>query len=63
MTLTDLMSGSGLTHYAIVALVIFFGAFLAIAAWIWMPSHKGWWARAAQIPLDDTTTTAPAEAL
>jgi hypothetical protein len=30
MTLTDLMSGSGLSHYAIVALVLFFAAFITI---------------------------------
>ncbi|MCC7053163.1 MAG: CcoQ/FixQ family Cbb3-type cytochrome c oxidase assembly chaperone [Gemmatimonadaceae bacterium] len=67
MSLTDLMSGAGLSHYAIVALILFFGAFIALAAWTWWPSHKGWWSDAANIPLDDATTpsstTAPAEAL
>jgi cbb3-type cytochrome oxidase subunit 3 len=55
MTLTDLMSGSGLSHYAIVALVLFFAAFVAIGVWVWMPSHRQWWTDAARIPLDDTT--------
>ena len=59
MTLTDLMSGSGLSHYAIVALVLFFGAFNAIGVWVWMPSHKKWWNDAARIPLDDDTPPAP----
>jgi cbb3-type cytochrome oxidase subunit 3 len=59
MTLTDLMSGSGLSHYAIVALVLFFGAFIAIGVWVWMPSHKKSWNDAASIPLDDTTTSTP----
>ena len=55
MTLTDVMSGSGLSHYAIVALVLFFAAFIAIGIWVWMPSHRRRWTDAAQIPLDDTT--------
>ena len=59
MTLTDLMSGSGLSGYAVVALVLFFGAFIAIGVWVWMPSHKKWWSDAAQIPLDDSTTSTP----
>ena len=59
MTLTDLMSGSGLSHYAIVALLIFFGAFIAIGVWVWMPSHRKWWSDAACIPLDDNTPTNP----
>jgi cbb3-type cytochrome oxidase subunit 3 len=57
MSLTDLMSGAGLSHYAVVALVIFLGTFLALAAWIWWPSHRVWWREAARIPLDDATTT------
>jgi cbb3-type cytochrome oxidase subunit 3 len=57
MSLTDLMSGAGLSGYAIVALILFFGAFIAIAFWVWWPSHKAWWSEAAQIPLDDVTTT------
>ena len=57
MSLTDLMSGAGLAHYAVVALILFFGAFLALSAWIFWPSHRAWWRAAAQIPLDDTTST------
>ncbi len=57
MSLTDLMSGAGLSHYAVVALILFFGSFLALCAWIFWPSHRAWWQAAAQIPLDDTTTT------
>jgi cbb3-type cytochrome oxidase subunit 3 len=49
------MSGAGLSHYAVVALILFFGTFIALAIWIWMPSHKTWWSDAAQIPLDDST--------
>lgn len=64
MTMTDLMSGAGLSHYAVVALILFFGSFIALAIWVWMPSHRAWWRDAATIPLDDTTpTAASAEAL
>jgi cbb3-type cytochrome oxidase subunit 3 len=57
MSLTDLMSGAGLSHYAVVALILFFVSFLALSAWIFWPSHRAWWRDAAQIPLDDITTT------
>jgi hypothetical protein len=40
MSLTDLMSGAGLSGYAIVALILFFASFIAIAFWVWWPSHK-----------------------
>jgi cbb3-type cytochrome oxidase subunit 3 len=59
MTLTDVMSGAGLSHYAVVALILFFGTFIALAVWIWMPSHRKWWSDAAQIPLDDSTPATP----
>lgn len=57
MSLTDLMSGAGLSGYAIVAMILFLGAFVAIAFWVWWPSHKAWWTEAAQLPLDDGSTT------
>jgi cbb3-type cytochrome oxidase subunit 3 len=57
MSLTDLMSGAGLSGYAIVALILFFGAFLLIAGWIFWPAHGAWWRDAARIPLDDTHPT------
>jgi cbb3-type cytochrome oxidase subunit 3 len=55
MSLTDLMSGAGLSHYAVVALILFFGSFLSLVAWVWWPSHTSWWTAAAQIPLNDET--------
>ncbi len=57
MSLTDLMSGAGLSSYAVVALVLFFGAFLALVAWVWWPSHRKGFSEAAHIPLDDESTT------
>ncbi len=59
MSLTDLMSGAGLASYAIVALILFFGAFLALVGWVFWPGHRAWWTEAAQIPLDDASTTTP----
>ncbi len=59
MSLTDLMSGAGLSHYAVVALILFFASFLALCAWIFWPSHRAWWRDAAQLPLDDATPTPP----
>jgi cbb3-type cytochrome oxidase subunit 3 len=57
MSLTDLMSGAGLAHYAVVALVLFFAVFVAVSVWLWWPSHHSRWARAANLPLHDAPTT------
>ena len=54
MRLTDIMSGSGLAIYAEVALILFFVAFLIIAAWIFLPSRKRELDRASRIPLDES---------
>jgi cbb3-type cytochrome oxidase subunit 3 len=62
MSLTDLMSGAGLSGYAVVALVIFFATFLALTAWIYWPTHRRSYSDAARIPLDDSPTTCPPEA-
>lgn len=56
MSLTDIMSNAGLSSYAVVALVLFFGVFIAITGWVFWPSHKTWWRHAASLPLDDRTT-------
>ncbi len=63
MSLTDLMSGAGLSRYAEVALVIFFVTFIALAAWIYWPTHRRSFSEAARLPLDDSPTPSPAEAL
>ncbi|HYW49122.1 MAG TPA: cbb3-type cytochrome c oxidase subunit 3 [Gemmatimonadaceae bacterium] len=57
MSLTDLMSGAGLSHYAVVALILFFASFVALGAWIFWPGHRAGWRAASAIPLDDDTTT------
>lgn len=53
MRLTDIMSGSGLSSYAIVGLLIFMAAFIAIVVVTFLPSRKGEFDRASKLPLDD----------
>jgi cbb3-type cytochrome oxidase subunit 3 len=55
MTLTDLMSGAGLSSYAVIALILFFGTFIALIGWIWWPSRKAEWNSDALIPLHEAT--------
>jgi cbb3-type cytochrome oxidase subunit 3 len=54
MSLTDLMSGAGLSHYAVVALVLFFSVFVAVCAWLWWPTRRNRWSDIATLPLSDT---------
>ncbi len=58
MKLVDVMSASGLSGYAIVALLLFFAAFLMVLAMILAPGSAARMAQAAQLPLDDTTRPA-----
>lgn len=53
MSLTEIMSASGLSRYAEVALVLFFVAFLLIVWRIFRPSKKREFDRAATLPLDE----------
>ncbi len=55
MKLVDVMSAAGLSGYAIVALLLFFAAFLMVLAMILAPGSSARLARAAQLPLDDDT--------
>lgn len=57
MKLADIMSASGLSIYAIVALVLFVGAFLAVVVLTFAPGSKARHDRAARLPLDDDATT------
>jgi cbb3-type cytochrome oxidase subunit 3 len=59
MSLTEIMSSAGLSRYAEVALVLFLVAFLLIVWRIFLPSRKPSFDRAARLPLDDDTDTAP----
>lgn len=53
MKLVDVMSASGLSMYAIVALVLFVSAFVAVVALTFAPGSAARHARAARLPLDD----------
>jgi cbb3-type cytochrome oxidase subunit 3 len=53
MSLTDLMSHSGLAVYAEVALVLFLLAFLVIAVRTFLPGRQAEMDAASRLPLDD----------
>lgn len=53
MKLVDVMSASGLSGYAIVALLLFVAAFLMVVMMILAPGSGERMARAAQLPLED----------
>lgn len=53
MKLSDIMSNSGLSMYAEVALVLFLGVFIAIAIRTFLPSRQRTLDEAARLPLDD----------
>lgn len=56
MKLSDVMSASGLSMYAIVALVLFVVAFLAIVIHTFAPRNAAGFARDARLPLEDEPT-------
>lgn len=53
MKLMDVMSASGLSMYAIVALLLFVGAFIAVVLLIFAPGAKERHERASRLPLED----------
>ncbi len=53
MKLADVMSASGLSGYAIVALVLFVAAFCAVVLMILAPGATERFAQASRLPLDD----------
>ena len=53
MSLTDLMSHSGLAVYAEIALILFVLAFLVIAVRIFLPGRRAEMDAASRLPLDD----------
>lgn len=56
MKLGDVMSASGLSGYAVVALVLFVAAFAMVLAMILAPGSAARMNAAARLPLDDGTT-------
>ncbi len=53
MKLSDIMAAAGLSFYAQVALVIFFGVFIAVTIYTWKPSRRAELRDAAMLPLND----------
>jgi len=51
--LSDVVSHSGLSFYAEVALVLFLIAFVAIAIWIFRPGRRSEMDHMSRLPLDD----------
>jgi cbb3-type cytochrome oxidase subunit 3 len=54
MRLSDVMGNSGLAGYAVIAMILFMLAFVAIVVRIFRPSRRDEMERARQIPFDDT---------
>ena len=59
MSLTDIMSGSGLSVYTEIALLLFLAAFIGIVWRAFSPSRSETLRRAARLPLDDDTPQTP----
>ena len=59
MSLTQIMSGANLDHYAQVSLVLFLFAFALICWRVLSPRFKATYDRAARMPLDDDNPQTP----
>lgn len=59
MKLSDIMSSMQLSSYAEIALVLFLGAFGAIAISLFWNRKREEWDRYRHLPLDDTDITLP----
>jgi len=59
MSLSEIMSASGLSGYAVVALVIFFVVFVAVVVRIYLPSRRREMDEASRLPLDDDHVQTP----
>ncbi len=53
-SLTDVVSGAGLSGYAEIALVIFFIAFIGVVISLFAPSKRLTYERMRHLPMDDT---------
>jgi len=54
-SLTDVVSGAGLSGYAEIALVIFLIAFIGVVISLFVPSKRLTYERMRQLPLDGDT--------
>lgn len=61
MKLSDIMSNSGLSIYAEVALVLFLAAFVFIVIRTYLPSRRKELEEIARIPLEEAPTVPPSE--
>jgi cbb3-type cytochrome oxidase subunit 3 len=52
-SLTDVVSGAGLSGYAEIALVIFFVAFVGVVISLYLPSKQRTYERLRNLPMDD----------
>ncbi len=59
MSLTDIMSGSGLSVYTEIALLLFLAAFIGIVWRAFSPNRAEFLRRVARMPLDDDTPQTP----
>lgn len=59
MSLTDIMSGSGLVHFAEAALLLFVLAFLLVVARTFAPGRRAELDRIRHLPLDDDDAPPP----
>ena len=55
-SLTDVVSGAGLSGYAEIALIIFFVAFLGVVASLFLPSRQKTYERMRHLPMDERVT-------
>ena len=59
MTLTDLMSNSGLVIFAEIALLLFLAAFIVVVVRIFAPGRRREMEAAGRLPLDDHDPVTP----
>lgn len=59
MKLSDIMSYAQLSFYTEVALVLFFGVFIAVSIRTFMPSRRGEMDAASRLPLEDEVVLTP----
>lgn len=52
MRMSDIMSHAGLAWYAEVALVLFFGVFVGVVVWTFLPSRRRTLDAQARLPLE-----------
>ena len=59
MTLTEIMSNSGLSRYAELGLLLFVFAFVLIIVRVYRPSRRDALERQAKLPLEDDRSSRP----